>query len=176
MADYNFQEHWAHLKRPDNRWSPAEVLGWVTGTLCDFDELQRIFYANRFGRRVDAHGGAPFGSRFRHWRLYAERGVAHKPIAVWLNQESLALEFSGETLARYTVACAPDRRHLEAVTDPQFFATHFRSPQPELWDLSAEDWRPARRLPEYLRRRPSEPGAVQAPLFLAGLHEARREA
>jgi hypothetical protein len=152
------------------------VLGWITGVPRDFDELERIFYANRFGRRVDTYGGAPFGSHFRHWRLYAEWGVAHQPIAVWLNQESSALECSGEMLAHNTVACAPDRRHLGAVADPQFFATRFRSPQPELCDLSTEDWRPARRLPEYIRRRPSEPGAVQAPLFVAGRHEARREA
>jgi hypothetical protein len=90
------------------------VLGWVTGVPRDFDELERIFYANRFGRRVDAYGAV----RFRHWRLYAEWGVAHQPIAVWLNQESLALKCSGETLAHNTVACAPDRRHLGAVADP----------------------------------------------------------
>ena len=32
VADYNYQVHWAHRKREDGRRSPAEVLGWVTGT------------------------------------------------------------------------------------------------------------------------------------------------
>jgi transposase len=164
LADYNFQEHWAHLQRPDHRRTPAEVLGWVTGRLHDIDELQRIFYATRFGRRVDAHGAV----RFRHWRLYGERGVAQKSVAVWLNQESLTLELAGETLAHYAVKCDSDRRHLEKVTDPQFFATRFRSPQPELWNLSAEDWHPARRLPDYVRHRRSPPGAWQAP-FAGGV-------
>jgi hypothetical protein len=172
LADYNFQEHWAHLQRPDNRRSPAEVLGWVTGTLRDFEDLQRIFYATRFGRRVDAHGSV----RFRHWRLYAERGVGHKPVAVWLNQDSLTLEFSGETLAHYAVDCDPDRSHLKTVADPQFFSTRLRSPQPELWDLSAEDWRPIRRLPDYVRHRRGEPGAAQAVLFRDDLDGAQRDA
>jgi len=31
VADYNFQVHWAHRHREDNRHSPAEVLGWCKG-------------------------------------------------------------------------------------------------------------------------------------------------
>ncbi len=42
-TDDNVQEHSAHLKRPDNRRSPAEVLGWVTGKTSEFADLQRIF-------------------------------------------------------------------------------------------------------------------------------------
>ena len=33
VADYNYQVHWAHRERADQRRSPAEVLGWVTGTV-----------------------------------------------------------------------------------------------------------------------------------------------
>jgi putative transposase len=172
MADYNFQEQWAHRKRPDNRRSPAEVLGWVTGTISDLADLQRIFYATRFGRRVNAHGSV----RFRDWQIDVERGAARKQATIWLNQERMTLEFTGETLAHYAVEYETDRRHLKAVGEPQFFSTRFRSLQPPLWELSTVDWRPARRLPEDVRRRARSAAAVQAPLFLAGLHEARREA
>ncbi len=33
VADYNYQVHWAHRNREDNRHSPAEVLGWVKGKM-----------------------------------------------------------------------------------------------------------------------------------------------
>jgi|SRR5579859_217900 len=164
MADDNFQEHWARRKRPDNRRCPAEVLGWVTGKAYDLAELQRIFYATRFGRRVNAQ------------QIYVERGVARKQAATWLNQEGMTLEFTGETLAHYAVEYETDQRHLKTVGDPQFFSTRFRSLQLPLWELSSVDWRPARRLLAYVRRRARSAAGVQAPLFLAGLHEARREA
>ena len=34
VADYNFQVHYAHRHRDDNRHSPAEVLGWKSGCSC----------------------------------------------------------------------------------------------------------------------------------------------
>jgi putative transposase len=35
VADYNYQVHWAHRDRQDDRHSPAEVLGWVQGVQRD---------------------------------------------------------------------------------------------------------------------------------------------
>ncbi len=32
VADYNYQVHWGHRDRQDGRHSPAEVLGWVSGS------------------------------------------------------------------------------------------------------------------------------------------------
>lgn len=66
VADYNAQEHWAHRDRADDRRSPAEILGWVTGQLWALAEFQQIFATNRFGRRVGAAGYV----RFRRWRIY----------------------------------------------------------------------------------------------------------
>jgi putative transposase len=160
-TDHNVQEHWAHLERPDTRRSPAAVLGWVTGKARELEDLQRIFYATRFGRRANPPGSV----RFRHWRLYAERGVARKPVGVWLNQGSLALEFSGETLARYVAAYEEDGTHLKEIVAPEFFATRFRSPHPPLWDVDAEGGSPIRRLPEYRPRRRRESEGVQGRLF-----------
>jgi putative transposase len=166
-TDYNVQEHSAHLKRPDNRRSPAEVLGWITGKTSELADIQRIFYATRFGRCVDAHGSV----RFRHWQVYAERGIPRKRAAIWLNQERMTLEFSGETLAQYAVAYEADGTHLKAVTAPEFFATRFRSSQPTLWDVDAEGWSPIRRLPAYARRLHGRSGGVQGRLFPASVDD-----
>jgi hypothetical protein len=56
----------------------------------------------RFGRRLDKAGYA----RFRHWRVYAEQGLAGEHVAVWLYAENLTVEFADEALARYSVAYA----------------------------------------------------------------------
>ena len=82
VADYNYQVHWAHRDRQDDRHSPAEVLGWVQGVQRDPAELHRIFYATRFGRTLDKLGYV----RFRHWRIYGERGLARRcasDLALW---------------------------------------------------------------------------------------------
>ena len=50
VADYNYQDHFAHQDRPEDRRSPAAVLHRVCGTLFAPEALHRIFYSTRFGR------------------------------------------------------------------------------------------------------------------------------
>jgi transposase len=69
--DYNQQAHFAHRKRTDGRRSPAAVLGWVQGAWCEPADLDQLFRL-RAMRRLNAGGAV----RFRHWRLYGERGLA----------------------------------------------------------------------------------------------------
>lgn len=73
--------------------------------------------------------------RFRHWRLYGERGLRGERAAVWLYAEQLTVAFADEPLARYTAQYQPDKKHLRAVTEPQLFETPFQSPQLPLWAL-----------------------------------------
>jgi len=153
VADYNYQVHWAHRDRQDNRHSPAEVLGWVQGVQRDPTELHRVFYRSRFVRDLDALGYI----RFRHWRLYGERGLARKKAAVWLYKETLTLEFADQPLAQYAVAYEPDHRHVRGVTDCRLFETPFHSPQRSLWELGEHEWLKVVRLSPYHARgqRPS---------------------
>lgn len=136
VAAFNFEPHWAHRPRQDNRHSPAEVLGWVSGTPRTPEELHRIFYSTRFGRVLDKAGYL----RFRCWRLYGEAGLARRRAAVWLYRETLTVEFADQPLAHYSVAYQPDHTHLRAVTDPRLFETQYRSPQRSLWELGDGDW------------------------------------
>jgi len=136
VADYNYQVHWAHRDRQDDRHSPAEVLRWVQGVQRDPAELHRIFYATRFGRTLDKRGYV----RFRHWRIYGEHGLARQRAAVWLYGETLLLGFSDEPLAQYSVTYEPDRRHLRDVEPRQLFETQYRSPQLSLWELGDGEW------------------------------------
>ncbi len=149
VADFNYQQHWAHRERQDDRHSPAEVLGWVHGAPRTDAELDRIFRA-RSGRRIDASGYV----RYRHWRLYAERGLARRTADLWLVGETLTIEHRDEPLSRFAVAFQPDKRHLRDVTAPHLLDHHFASPQPPLWPADAVDWHLIRRAPPYAPRRP----------------------
>jgi len=120
VVNDNYQDHWAHRQRDAAVRSPAAVLAWVHGREFSPAALHRVFYATRFGRTVDRLGYV----RFRHWRVYGERGVAG---------EHLTVEFADEPLARYRVTDQPDKRHLQAVTEPHLFETPHRSPQLPLW-------------------------------------------
>lgn len=154
VADYNYQIHWAHRDRQDDRHSPAEVLGWVQGGQRDPAQLHRIFYSTRFGRILDKLGYV----RFRHWRLYGEQGLARKTAAVWLYKGALTVEFNDQPLSQYAVEYESDRRHLRAITDHRIFETQFRSPQLPLWDLGDGEWLRVIRLPSYshVRARPTQ--------------------
>lgn len=162
VARYNYQVHWAHRGRQDDRHSPAEVLGWVQGVQRDPAELHRIFYATRFGRKLDKLGYV----RFRHWRIYGDGGRARHQAAVWLYGETLLLEFSDEPLAQYSVLYEPDRRHLRDVVPRQLFDTQHRSPQLPLWDLGDGEWLKVIRLPPPQRRVPRSHTSRQLTLSL----------
>jgi transposase len=158
--DYNHQPHLAHQERADGRRSPAAVLGWVQGAWCDPADLDRLFRL-RWLRRIGTGGSV----RFRHWRLYAERGLVGERAAVWVHGETLTVEYATETLAQYRVALESDGRRLREVTDPRFFATAHDSPQPFLAPLEETTWHPARRLAPYRPRRRRAEDDAQAPLF-----------
>ena len=160
--DYNHQPHFAHGERIEGRRSPASVLGWVHGSWCEAAELDRLFRL-RAARFLNPGGSL----RFRHWRLYAERGLAGKRAAVWINGETLTLEYETETLAQYRVAVDTDGSHLREVSEPRFFATNHGSPQPFLPVLEETEWHPARRLPPYRSRRSHIDDEGQPPLFTA---------
>jgi hypothetical protein len=150
FQDYNHQAHFAHRARTDGRRNPAAVLGWVQGTWCDPAALDRLFRL-RATRRFNAHGCV----RFRHWRIYGERGLAGARAAVWVWDETLTIEHAAETLARYRVTLAGDRHGLRDVAEPRFFPTGYASPQPFLVPLDETEWHPAQRLLPYRpRRRP----------------------
>lgn len=161
VADYNYQDHFAHRHRQEDRRSPAAVLHRVCGHLVDPAALHRAFYSTRFGRTLDQAGFA----RFRRWRVYAERGLAGEPVAVWLYAEYLTIVGKDEPLAQYRVAYQPDKRHLKTVTEAHRYETPYRSPQPPLWAWGDDEWLRVIRLSAYASRRPRAGSSVQLALF-----------
>ncbi len=163
MFDYNSQRHWAHEKREDGRHSPAEVLGWHKGTMYPEVVLDRILFATRYTRYLDKHGFL----RFSNWKFYGERGLAHQPVAVWVYEGTLKIEYQATTLSKYTVELQEDRRHVREVSNPRLADTPFRSPQLTLIDLGPDEWLLYWRTPAYApaRRKRQVPGIVQLPLF-----------
>jgi hypothetical protein len=103
--------------------------------------------------------------RFRHWRIYGERGLAGEQGAVWLYGAHLTVHFAEEPLAHYKVAYERDQKRLKSVTEPRLLESRFRSPQLLLWEVGPEDRHVVLRLPEYAPRRRPVAEAVQLPLL-----------
>lgn len=148
VADYNYQVHWAHRNREDNRHSPAEVLGWVKGKLWQPEQLDHIFYSTRFVRRLNQHGYL----RFRHWKLYGELGLAKRKATIWLSKEHLTIEFGDELPSQYAVQYQPDEKHVRTIVEPHHFETRYRTPQLDLWRPGEVEWHLVKRLPDYAPR------------------------
>ncbi|MDQ3493913.1 MAG: helix-turn-helix domain-containing protein [Chloroflexota bacterium] len=160
VHDYNHQAHTAHTDRPKGRRSPAAVLGWVHGAWCDAADLDRLFRL-RATRVLNAGGSV----RFRHWRLYGERGLAGERAAVWLDGATLTVEYATEALAQYRVTYESDGRLLREVDEPRLFPTRYPSPQPFLPPLDEVEWHPVQRLAPYRLRRANSGEGRQTPLF-----------
>lgn len=161
MGDFNAQMHWAHRRRADGRRSPHDALDGAAGRPIAEAELHRVFYTLRFSRILDGRGYA----RFRHWKVYGERGLARRPVGVWLYGPQLLVEHREEPLAEFRVAYEPGRRRLKAVTVQRLFDTPFRSPQPLLFPLDDAQWLKALRVAAYTPRRPRVGTPRQLPLF-----------
>ncbi len=168
MEDYNAQMHWAHQRRADGRLGPKDVLDGAIGRPIDEPTLHRVFYTVRFGRILGSEGYA----RFRHWKVYGERGLAGRTVGLWLYGPQLTLEYCEEPLAQYRVAYAPGKRRFKAVTLHRVFETPFRSPQPWLFPLDDAQWVKAWHAPEYASRQLRRGAATQLPLFTDDLLDA----
>jgi len=164
LERHNTQRHKAHEKREDGRRSPSEVLGALTVVRHHPVDLSRAFFSTRFVRRLDASGYA----RIKHWRVYAEEGLAKCEVALWLGDDGLAVEYAGQTLSRYDVSLSGTMK-LEDVANPRLFATGHRSPQLKLFALEEMlgegGWLKAVKLEEYAARARRLPIAVQQVLF-----------
>lgn len=145
---------------------PAEVLGFLTGVRHRPEDLQRAFFSTRFTRILDVSGYA----RLKHWKIYAEEGLARREVALWLGTESLAVEFAGDTLARYDADYSARTNQLREVKKPRLFETVYRRApeQPRLFELvvlGEAGWLKAVRLEDYAPRKPRRPQSLQQVLF-----------
>ena len=72
---------------------------------------------------------------------------------MWLDAETLTVEYATDTLAQYRVAYEADGRRLKQVDEPRLHATAHASPQRFLAPLEETAWHPARRRAPYRPRR-----------------------
>lgn len=165
VADYNRQEHWAHLGREDGRRSPSEVLGWLAGVRYRPEDLERAFFSTRFTRTLDSSGYA----RFRNWRVMGHEALARREAALWLQAESLTLEYRGQPLSSYDVELVAGTGELRAVGSPRLYETSYDGlAQPRLFGLDAlgqGGWLKALKLDRYAPRGPRGPQVLQQVLF-----------
>ncbi len=103
VRDYNVQEHYAHRHRKKGRRSPSEVLAWVKTPRFKEEDLRRAFFSARHTRTLDGLGYLVL----QRFRLYAEEGLARMEVVVWVQEDSLTVEYGGEALSRYEVECDP---------------------------------------------------------------------
>ncbi len=164
VNDYNWQIHSAHLGRKDGKHSPIEVLGWLTEVRYRPEDPHRAFFSSRFTRVLDDLGYA----RFRHWRVYGEEGLPREEATLWLEAESLTLEYRGQPLSRYEVKFVEKTEELQTITRPRLFETSHVLPQLRLFGLDSlgkAGWLKAMRLEGYVRRAPRRSQALQEALF-----------
>ena len=166
VEQYNTQMHWAHRQRKDGKRSPAEVLGFLTSIRHLPEDLERAFFSTRFTRVLNASGYA----RLKHWKIYAEEGLARREVTLWLGPEVLTVEFAGEPLARYGVEYSAWTKNLREVKRPQLFETSYRvaTAQLRLFELEAlgeSGWLKTLRLEDYALRKPRQPQMLQEVLF-----------
>jgi len=109
LEHHNAQRHRAHERRSDGRRSPAEVLGPLTVVRHHPVDLSRAFFSTVLVRKLDTSGYA----RVKHWRVYAEEGLACREVAVWLGDGEMAVEYVGQTLSRYDVSLSSGTSKLE---------------------------------------------------------------
>jgi transposase len=170
MADYNVQEHYAHQHRKEGRRSPSEVLSWVKTPRYREEDLARAFFSARHTRTLDGLGYLIL----QRFRLYAEEGLAGTEVAVWVTEDSLTVEYGGEALSRYEVACDPvtgvsSVGRLRSVKGHTLYETSITLAQLRLFDLAEvlgeEGWIKVLKLDEYAPRQPRRPGELQQVLF-----------
>lgn len=170
MHDYNVQEHYAHQGRKPGRRSPSEVLSWVKRPRYREEDLARAFFSARHTRTLNDLGYLTL----QRFRLYAEEGLARREVSVWVQENSLTVEYGGEALSRYEIECDPavggnSVGRLREVKSHTLYETSFALLQLRLFDLGEvlgeEGWVKFLKLDEYAPRQPRRPDKLQQVLF-----------
>jgi hypothetical protein len=112
------------------------------------ENLRRAFFSARSTRVLDPLGYV----RFLDWRLYGEETLPRREVAVWLQPESLTLEYGGKTLSAYDVELSPDTGKPTAVSGARLFGTSYALPQLRLFALDEAGWLKALKLERYAPR------------------------
>lgn len=136
-ADFNFQDHSAHAERVDGLRSPFQVLHWQRGVIYSEDELRQLFSTTRFRRKLNRVGYL----RFRNWKIYAEEGLPHEEVALFLSEEHLTVAFEDEPIAHYSVTYQLDQKNLLTIDNPHLNPSRQRWPQLRLLDMDEGGWR-----------------------------------
>jgi hypothetical protein len=113
--------------------------------------LSRALYATQFTRQIDRHGYV----RFKHWRLYGERGLTGEDVSVWVYEGNLKVEYQATALSLYELSIEKKTGEITEVKNPRRLETHFRSPQLDLWQVSDTEWLLALRRPAPVVRKKS---------------------
>ena len=114
FRDYNHQPHSAHRER-DRRAAQSRPR---CSAGCRAPGASRPTSIGSSGSGPPARSTRGGSVRFRHWRLYGERGLAGERAAVWVWDETLTIEYAAETLAQYRVTYEADGRRLREVAEP----------------------------------------------------------
>lgn len=110
----------------------------------------------------------------QRFRLYAEEGLAKREVSVWVQEDSLTVEYGGEALSRYEVECgsavgSSSVGRLRKVKGYTLFETSITLHQLKLFDLGEvlgeEGWMKSLKLDEYAARQPRRPDKLQQVLF-----------
>jgi len=77
--------------------------------------------------------------RFKHWRLYGERGLAGEDVSVWVYEGNLKVEYQATALSLYELSIEKKTGDITEVKNPRRLETHFRSPQLDLSEVQHEN-------------------------------------
>jgi len=145
---FNTTRHWAHRDRLDNRFTPVSVLGGRLGRSIDPHHLRRVFRHLQFSRVVNRHGYVSI----QRFYIYAERGLTHRRVAIWLYQDRLHVEYQQTLLARYHYRLDRSATQITGISRPKLYQSLFASPQLEMFELDDAQWVKIWRRPECARR------------------------
>ena len=127
----NTTRPWAHQERPDDRRTPAEVLGWGRGRAGEPERLRHWFGQGQFLRTVNASG---FLSIHRFY-MYAEAGLSRQRVSLWIADGRRQIASRETLIAHYRCAYARRQHRRHEVRHPTLSQTVFASPQLELIEL-----------------------------------------
>jgi len=136
VQTFNTTQHGAHQDRQDGCETPAQVLAGARGRLSEQERLRRLFQQVRFTRTVNRYGLV----RIQRFFIYAERGLARQRVAIWIYEGHLRIEHQQLLLAQYQCRYHERDQELQDVSAPTLYATAFRSPQLELFELTEAQW------------------------------------